>query len=226
MKLLTHQSPKIAKSDADGKYLSAIMYLWPGGPKVCPSASKGCLASCLVTAGRGRFDKVQAARKARRKFWLTKPFEFLEQLDRELNAHKKKAARLGRKPIVRLNGTGDIAWERHKVMARHPEILFYDYTKRPERMRDYLKALFPVNYKLVFSRSETQDSWFDCSDFCKAGGVTVWVVEKWYKERLLRESAYVDGDLHDRVFEHPPRSIVLLSPKGKAKKDKSGFVVR
>jgi len=104
MKLLT-TSPKIEKNDIDGRYLSAIMYLWPGGEKICPSASKGCLASCLVTSGMGRFDAVKAARKARRKFWLTERDEFILQLCKEIRLHCEKARRLKRVPLIRLNGT-------------------------------------------------------------------------------------------------------------------------
>jgi hypothetical protein len=44
--------------------------------------------------------------------------------------------------------------------------------------------------------------------------------------KLASSSRYVDGDLNDLAFEHPKGSIILLKEKGRAKKDKTGFVVR
>ncbi len=55
MKLLTLSNTKTRKGEARG-YVTFILHLAPGnlsGFNVCPGASKGCLASCLNTAGRG-----------------------------------------------------------------------------------------------------------------------------------------------------------------------------
>jgi hypothetical protein len=224
VKLLT-SSTKIAKNDIDGRYLSAILYMWPGGENICPFASKGCLASCLVTSGMGRFPKVVAARKARRKFFLTRTTAFLQQLSKEIEAHVKKAIKLRKIPLIRLNGTSDIDWDLMVDMVGHSPAIFYDYTKNPRKFQAYIEGRLPKNYYLVFSRSEDNEltSW----DFCQDGHTTVWVVSEVVKQiKLASSSRYVDGDLNDLAFEHPKGSIILLKEKGRAKKDKTGFVVR
>lgn len=227
MKLLT-TSPKIQKNDLDGRYHSAVMYLWPGGEKICPSASKGCLASCLVTSGMGRFDSVKAARKERRKFWLTKPEKFTLQLCKEIRLHCEKAIKLRRTPLIRLNGTSDIDWDFYIDMAaygREYDAIFYDYTKVAKRYQAYLDGDMPKNYHLVFSRSEENT---DTADRFNCNGHTVVeVCSKEVKERLLAiGNRFKDGDLNDLAFEHPKGSIILLKEKGRAKKDKTGFVLR
>jgi hypothetical protein len=227
VKLLT-SSPKIEKNDIDGRYLSAIMYLWPGGEKICPSASKGCLASCLVTSGMGRFDSVKAARKARRKFWLTSREKFLDQLRKEMWEHCKKARKLGRIPLIRLNGTSDINWEFYVDMPFFGNVhhaIFYDYTKVPQRYQAYIDGKLPSNYHLVFSRSE--ENCEIAARFWQDGHTIVKVCSPTLKTKWLSDYATcVDGDLNDLAFEHPKGSIILLKEKGRAKKDKTGFVLR
>jgi hypothetical protein len=227
MKLLT-SSPKIEKNDIDGRYLSAIMYLWPGGEKICPSASKGCLASCLVTSGMGRFDAVKAARKARRKFWLTQRDAFIRQLNTEISAHCRKASRLDRIPLIRLNGTSDIDWDHYipmDVWGGEFGAIFYDYTKVPQRYQVYIDGKLPSNYHLVFSRSE--ENFEIAAKFWHGGHTIVKVCSPTLKAKWLSDYATcVDGDLNDLAFEHPKGSIILLKEKGRAKKDKTGFVLR
>src|SRR5262249_14983912 len=71
-----------------------------------------------------------------------------------------RATREGLTPVVRLNGTSDLPWERisgysgRSLMARFPSVQFYDYTKNPHRMRAFLAGELPANYHLTFSRSE------------------------------------------------------------------------
>jgi len=201
MKLLT-TSPKIEKNDIDGRYLSAIMYLWPGGEKICPSASKGCLASCLVTSGMGRFDSVKAARKARRKFWLTQRGAFIRQLNTEISAHCRKASRLDLIPLIRLNGTSDIDWDFHipmDVWGDEFGAIFYDYTKVPQRYQAYIDGKLPTNYHLVFSRSE--ENYEIAHRFWQEGNTIVFVCSDDFKKRLLATGRpHVDGDLNDLAF--------------------------
>ena len=67
------KSPKILNIDNNAKtvkgqnfgYMTAIFYGASGsqsGFNVCPQASKGCLKSCLYTAGHGAFNNVQQGR--------------------------------------------------------------------------------------------------------------------------------------------------------------------
>ena len=68
----------------DAGYLTGIMYLTPAGQaglkNLCPSASKGCKESCLYSAGRGRFSKVENARIRKTQFLLENRRAFLEIL--------------------------------------------------------------------------------------------------------------------------------------------------
>ncbi len=169
-KLLSDEksNAKTAKNaNATGnQYKSMIMYLAPAGlagrGNVCPGLSAGCKASCLNTAGMGSMvseenpvNAVHDARIARTQYIMDHPHEALAQLDKEIDALKRKASKEGQKPVVRLNGTSDLAWETFKhpawgnqsIMERHPDVQFYDYTARPDRVRDNKHA----NYHLTFS---------------------------------------------------------------------------
>src|ERR1043165_5622293 len=138
MKLLTqaHQNAKTAKNGQFDDYLSAILHLAPfnlSGHNVCPAASNGCAMACLNTAGRGRFDNVQQARIRKTKLFYSDPKMFMLQLVKDIQSLKRKAYKLNKKPVLRLNGTSDIDWENIEVMNGmnifdcFPEIQFYDY---------------------------------------------------------------------------------------------------
>lgn len=235
MKLLTYSSSKIDKSNNAGLgYLTAIMYLAPydlSGHIVCSDATTGCINACLNTAGRGRFDNVQQARIARTQWFYNDKHAFMAQLVKEISAHVRKAGRLGLKPVVRLNGTSDIPWEKIKMvsgmspMVLFPDITFYDYTKSFRRMT----ATLPRNYTLTFSRSEntTSDQIEAILNAGKNVAAVFHDVPMFWDERQTSESAFpvIDGDKHDMRFLDPAGVIVGLKAKGKAKHDTSGFVV-
>ena len=222
-KLLTYSSSKIEKSNnADAGYLTSIMYLAPynlSGHNVCSDATDGCIESCLNTAGRGRFDNVQNARIKRTKFFYENRKAFLEQNEKETDAHIRKCKRLGLKAAIRHNGTSDIAWHKILDMSLRPEIQYYDYTKSFKRALSEI----PANYHLTYSRSEktTNEQIFACIE----AGVNVSVVFMTIPDTYLGLPV-IDGDKHDMRFLDPEGVIVGLKAKGKAKKDTSGFVVR
>ena len=116
--LLTTGNPKIVKGEKAG-YFTGILHLAPmnvaGCGNVCPWATKGCAASCLNTAGRGGIIKkgehtnnIQEARKERTRWLFDDPESFHDALDKAILMHKKRAARYGMKPAIRLNGTSDL----------------------------------------------------------------------------------------------------------------------
>ena len=160
MKLLNiDTNAKTVKGQARG-YMTAILYLAPAnlsGYEVCPKRTAGCTAACLNSAGRGAFSNVQKARIAKTKFFFENRSAFMAQLVKEIEKFLILAAKKGLIPVVRLNGTSDIPWERvpHRgypnVMRIFPGIQFYDYTKRTNR-----KGL-PSNYHLTFSLAEDND---------------------------------------------------------------------
>ena len=87
------------------KYLTGILYLAPArtsGFNVCPMASAGCKASCLFTAGRGRFSNVYNGRLNKTLWYFLERESFLNKLRREINALIKKAKRLKLVEVVHL----------------------------------------------------------------------------------------------------------------------------
>lgn len=240
MKLLTVGNPKLEKGQSKG-YLSFILHLAPAklsGYNACPSASKGCAAACLNTAGRGGlFPAIQEARIRKTRWFFEDRDTFMAQLVKDVKVGIKLAARKGLVPVFRLNGTSDIRWENipvsvtrkvfaeipltehfPNIMLAFPDVQFYDYTKLANR-RD-----LPPNYHLTFSRSEDNDA------VLPTIGHNIAVVFDTPKGKAL-PSEYlgrpvIDGDVTDLRFLDAPNVIVGLRGKGKARKgDHNGFVV-
>lgn len=228
MKLLTlaHQNAKTAKNSQFEQFLSAILHLAPfnlSGYNVCPAASKGCAMACLNTAGRGRFDNVQQARIRKTKLFYQNRKEFTELLIKDITALVRKAAKANQKPVVRLNGTSDIDWENIElqdglnVFDMFPNVQFYDYTKRPDRV---LANDYP-NYHLTFSMSEVNEP---IAKRVLKAGFNVAVVFTAIPQ-VFKGFSVIDGDKHDlRFIEGNQGAIIGLKAKGKAKKDTTGFV--
>ncbi len=101
-----------------------------------------------LMAGMGAFSTVQAARIAKTRLYFEDRAAFMAQLVSEVRAFIRKAIKLGLIPVVRLNGTSDIPWERvpvegkANIMDLFPSVQFYDYTKRHNRRN------LPTNYHL------------------------------------------------------------------------------
>lgn len=235
MNLLSKGDAKTVKGEESG-YLTGILYLAPhtlAGRNVCTHASAGCIFSCLFAAGMGAFESVQGARIAKTKAFFRDPKGFVETLAQDIEALKRKAARLGLSPCVRLNGTSDLPWENLggqigvNLMRRFPEIAFYDYTKHPGRARAFLEGRLPANYSLTFSRSECNGE--TALQLAKAGVnvAVVFAAKKGSKlPRTWAGRPVIDGDKDDLRFLDKRGCIVGLRAKGKAKKDESGFVVQ
>lgn len=230
MKLLTPgiSNAKIAKGE--GEYTTYILHLAPAklsGYNVCPAASKGCKRACLNSAGRGRFNNVQEARIRKTKLLFENTPEFFRLLIKDIDAAVRKTKRTGQKLAIRLNGTSDIDWENWvfpdwfeiNIFQLYPDVQFYDYTKRPDRL---VRCAGIPNYHLTFSRSESNDRVADSA--IKAGHNVAVVFSKSlppeYKGRPV-----IDGTLTDLRFLDPKNCIVGLVAKGQGKKDDSGFVI-
>jgi hypothetical protein len=235
-------------------FLTAILYLAPylsSGRNVCPMADIAqCHEGCLNTAGRGGIAKrgaliatdggmlpdntIQRARLARTAMYWDDRTGFIHQLAREIAAFIKKAERLNLTPVVRLNGTSDIQWERgHEVlwndwihdsmMDAFPDVQFYDYTKLPARFARKL----PANYHLTLSNSEANRGYARKVQNAhrKHNASVVSVASKDVYAAML-EMGGVDGDANDLRFLDPAGSMVWLKAKGKARADTTGFVIR
>ena len=225
MKLLTTENYKTKKGEKLN-ILTGILYLAPGnisGYEVCPKRTAGCTVACLYTAGHGRFSNVQQARIRKTKMFFENREEFLTILRKDIASLKKKAAKLGMSPAVRLNGTSDIEWTRFKIMEEFPDVQFYDYTKVVNRLSKDL----PANYHLTFSRAEANDE--DAKLALKKGFNVAFVFSTKKTEQLPQTwDGYPveDGDATDVRFKDASGSIIGLRAKGDAKKDKSGFVIK
>jgi hypothetical protein len=215
MKLLTTKNPKILKSIKRG-YLTWGMHLLPG--RVCARASKGCLASCLNTAGHGAYRNTQEARARKTKFFWEHPEAFLSLLKEEMWKAIKHSKKKGLEPVFRLNLTSDIPWEVYGIPQEFPDIQMMDYSKYHDRHP-------PDNYHLTFSRSESLQNHIDAKKWLARGG-NVAVVFKGETPNKFWGHQVVSGDEDDLRFLDPQPCIVGLSAKGRAKSDTTGFVVR
>ena len=120
---------KTAKNDLE----TFILYMAPAdtveGFNLCPFASTGCKASCLYSAGRGRFSNVQESRINKSKFWGYDRSNFYIQLANELLNIHDKAVKKGTKIAIRLNGTSDV--DHLDLLRRYSGIdfleTFYDF---------------------------------------------------------------------------------------------------
>jgi hypothetical protein len=250
MKLLTIGNPKTAKGEAQN-YLTAILHLAPArmsGYNVCPGASKACEAVCLNTAGRGGMiegagkmtgvelvsairsgtatNRIQQSRIRKTKQFFEARDVFIRQLIRDIESVIRKAQKQGLTPAIRLNGTSDIRWENVTndkgltLFQLFPDVQFYDYTKLLNRTN------IPANYHLTFSRSEEHVT--DTIKGVLKRGMNVAVVFR-TKElpKMYLGRPVINGDSTDLRFLDGVSSTVVvgLKAKGKARHDKSGFVV-
>lgn len=229
--LFTIGNPKTAKGEARG-YLTAVLHLAPadvaGVGNMCPRATDGCKATCLNTAGRGGIFKagattnaVQEARKRRTAQYMADRVAFEDALARDIERLRDKARRMRLTLAIRVNGTSDQPALAMRLAGRFEDIQFYDYTKIE---RPYLRRR--PNYHLTFSRSESNEA--DMLDALEHG-ISVAVVFSTKRGKALPTEyagrPVIDGDAHDLRFLDPRGVIVGLRAKGRARKDRSGFVV-
>ena len=228
--ILQYENAKTSKGKSLG-YITGIMYLAPGNESglinLCPSASPGCLESCLFTAGRGAFQDIRNARIAKTEYFMRERAAFWFNLVKDIQALIRKCERENMQPCVRLNGTSDIIFEKmvvdekgNTIFDLFPGVAFYDYSKIAKRFSPGWKL--PENYHLTFSRSETNQK---DAERIAAAGHNVAVV---FSGELPAEYAgrpVHDSDSHDLRFLDPAGVICGLKAKGKARKDSSGFVV-
>jgi len=229
MKILTSSNAKIQKGQKYG-FLTMGIHLAPSklsGYNTCLWASNGCKLACLNTAGHGAFNSVQKSRIEKTKFFFEDQNCFMAQLQKEIVSAKKKAEKLGLKLAIRLNLTSDIPFEAIKIegkniMETFPDVVFYDYSKSRARVEKYLKGKLPSNYSLTFSRAESNEKEVHR---LLALGANVAVVFRNALPPFYAGKPVIPGDDSDARFLDPKNVIVGLLQKGKAKGDKSGFVV-
>ncbi len=243
MKLLSVGNPKTLKGMKQG-YNTYIMHLAPAslsGHNTCPKATVGCATACLNTAGRGGMFKkgestntIQMARIRKTQLFFNNRDEFMSLLVKDILLAIKQSKRLDLVPVIRLNGTSDISFEKYPVsmggiqynniFEAFPNIQFYDYTKILGRKVNNIS-----NYSLTFSAADGNDN--DVNEAIKQGYNIAMVFN--LKKTLSMPDYHIiggravpvfNGDESDLRFLDPKGVVVGLYAKGKAKKDTSGFV--
>ena len=239
MKLLSTGNPKILKGLAEG-YNTYILHLAPAnlsGYETCAKRTAGCTDACLNLAGRGGMFKkgettnvIQQARIRKTQMFFEERMYFMNWLVKDIELAIKQSANKNLVPVIRLNGTSDLAWEKYEVVRNgklyrnifeaFERIQFYDYTKILGR-----KVKNIPNYHLTFSAADGNDN-----DVLSAmtQGYNVAVVFG-IKKGLPMPETYkfrpvFNGDDSDLRFLDPQNSVIGLYAKGKAKKDTTGFV--
>jgi hypothetical protein len=226
--ILGESSTKTIKGQKIG-YLTGIVYLVPD-VKLCPHAKlAGCFDGCLNSAGRGAFDSVQNARKAKTQFFYDNRQAFLLSLCADIWTLKNKAAKLGLTPLVRPNGTSDVPYENLPVIdglnifQLFSDVQFYDYTKHPSRN---LTGKTAGNYDLTYSFSAITPKPISIKGLSNPHNSRTAVV--FQKQAAIpgtfRGWNVVDGDDTDVRHIEPKSVVVALYAKGRAKRDTSGFV--
>ena len=212
-------NPKLKKTGKAAPFRYAGLSLFPDA-ELCPgSKAAGCADTCLAEQGRGRFDNVRAARLRKVDFLRSDRAAFLDQLHRELTNFEKLCARTGERGAVRLNVLSDVRWETLGIPQAHPELLFIDYTKRAARL-----GKTPDNYRLIFSYSG-RPQYRNQNRRAFQTDAPVAVVFRGGFPRAFRGRPVIDGDRDDIANAFATGQIVGLTPKGSARRDRSGFVI-
>ena len=148
---------------------------------------------------------------------------FLGQLIFEIKRHEKKCKREGFKPAVRLNGTSDISWERFKIFEMFPGVQFYDYTKIYKRALKWARGEYPKNYHITYSLNE--DNKKLAFDILEKGGNISAVFRTKKLPKKFKGFKVINADKSDVRFKDPKNVIAGLYAKGRARYDKTGFVL-
>jgi len=216
------------------QYLIKRLNLAPAkisGFETCASRSEGCTDACLHEAGNPVHMPQKTLGRVNRTLLLFKDTaRFISMATREIRNHEIYCKKHNLKPVIRLNTTSDVMFEKQKFsfMQNFPNVQFYDYTKHFKRMIKYLRGQLPANYHLTFSRNEVND--FQATQVLKAGG-NVAVVFRNKLPTTYKGFKVINGDLHDLRFLDNKNVVVglkeklTLNSKGKLDRDNSGFVV-
>ena len=225
-------SPKAIKARAFG-YMNAINYMSPastaGVGDMCPWSSAACRALCLgehsgqaAMHAEGETNAVLESRKRKTIMFMRERARFFRELHAGIARAERKAKRELLALCVRLNGATDLNFV--DVIKQYPHIQFVDYTKSVKRALAWCAGKLPSNYHLTFSFSGENEA--DCRKVLAAGGSVAVCFAGQFPAQWFGVDV-VDGDLSDLRHLDRRGVVVGLSPKGaKAKRDRSGFVVR
>lgn len=234
-RIFSIDNPKAIKAQAYG-WLNAIHYMAPhrlaGVGNLCGDASDGCIEICLGqhSGAAVYYPAVIQSRIAKARRFMKNRKAYMRDMYHSIELAYHKALRSELNLCVRPNGSTDIPFEAIRdytgatMMESFPMVQFTDYTKSFKRAMAHAKGKLPSNYHLTFSHSEKNES--QCIEILRAGG-NVAVVFAGARPAMWNGFPTIDGDSHDLRHLDGRGVVVALTPKGnKAKRDKSGFVVR
>ena len=223
MKLLSRDSNTKLIKTAKGleNVVLAGLSLMPSAI-LCPSSKAAqCFDDCLKESGLAQvYKSVNISRQKKTDLYMNDRKAFLTQLRRELTNLEKYAVKHNKRAIVRLNVLSDIAWEKHNIPQDFPNISFYDYTKRANRLDNT-----PENYKLMFSYSAAP-KYRKQVDIALTTDAPITIVFRGGLPVEYMGRVVIDGDKSDIDNLEAKGKIVGLRVKGNdAKKSKSPFIV-
>ena len=230
MRILTLQTWKLQHGSGLG-VVGAVLYLQPAlfdGRNNCAWSTAGCRAACFPSSGRMAMPKAAGARAWRTRLLREDPATFWREIRAGIRNLERRAAEARAVPCVRLDGTSDLDLAA-RVAAEFPGVRFVDYTKSERRMLEWLAAP-RSNRWLTYSRSESNDA--ACERVLAAGGNVAAVFSTRKGEPLPKTwngRRVIDGDSHDWRFldQRRGRSLIVgLRAKGKARQDRTGFVIQ
>ncbi len=197
-----------------------------GPVNLCPMASKGCAAACLVFSGQSGMPQAQRAQAVRTAFILSNPLAAGLLIGDEIRRALRKAPQVN----LRLNTTSDIRWEivaPDMVQAlADAGVLMYDYTAWSPADRKASAA-----YSLTYSAKETahtSDAYL--ADILRSGRNVAMPFTTARGEALPATwlgFPVIDGDKSDERRNDPQGVVVGLRAKGyKWKRDNSAGFIR
>jgi hypothetical protein len=197
------------------------------GPiNLCPRASRGCAAACLVFSGQSGMPQAQRAQAVRTAFLIAMPEAFGLILGAEIRAAVRKHGEIN----LRLNTTSDIRWEMVAPVAMAAlaavGVKLYDYTAWSPEDR---KA--SSGYSLTYSAKEpshTSDEYL-IDILVRRGNVAMPFTTKRGEALPATWNGFrvIDGDESDERRNDPAGVVVGLRAKGyKWKRDNSAGFIR
>lgn len=202
-------SAKAKKSDKKfNQYTNVILYLVAAdylGPKLCVNFDN-CKKGCLLWSGHGGNYGCMRGRVMKTLCYLIYPNEFRARLKRDLVLAKSAAKKLGKKLVLRLNGTTDLNPKAFDL-PYDPEVIRYEYTKCLAYTMKPSNSHIHYTYSFFGNVSEAKQA--------LANGVNVTIVinsladlPDWAKDYNL-----INGDDHDLRFLDKKGSVIYLIAK-------------
>ena len=147
------QNAKMRRSSGPRTFAFGIpAYRSSSGFVTCPAAGE-CARACYARRNHYTFSVVKRAQETRLE--LTQSEDFVPVISREIERRRIES--------VRIHDSGDFYSPKYlnkwlAVMARHPDVRFYSYTKRVALMKRYREeGRLPANFTVIYSYGGTED---------------------------------------------------------------------